>query len=118
MYALRDSILDFISKLHSKSVDIPSITAADFGSLLPDDHRREVHELLAHVIPEAERRYARELRQDNRVHLGGMMSLLHRFVSTEQNHSPIREQKRDKDAVQFLFVDEFQDTDDTQIETF
>lgn len=104
VYAIRDSILDFISKLHNKSVDIAPITAADFGSLLPDDDRREVHELLAHVIPEAERQYAEELRQSNRIHPGGMMSLLHRFVSEEQSRSRIRELKRDKNAVQFLYM--------------
>lgn len=61
-----------------------TITAADFGSLLPDDHRREVHELLAHVIPEAERQYAEELRQNNRVHLSNMMSMLHRSSPTNR----------------------------------
>ena len=117
VYAVRDSILEFISKLHNKSVDIASITAEDFGTLLPDDHRREVHELLANVIPEVERQYLDELRRNNRVHLSSMMSLLHRFVSDGQSRSRIRELKRNKNAVQFLFVDEFQDTDDTQIET-
>ena len=116
VYAIRDSILDFISKLHNKSVDIASIKAEDFGSLLPDDNRREVHELLANVIPEVERQYSDELRQNNRIHLSNMMSLLYQFVSDEQSHSRIRDLKRNKSAIQFLFVDEFQDTDDTQIE--
>lgn len=116
VYAIRDSILDFILKLHNKSINVASITATDFGALLPDDDRREVHELLANVIPEVERQYSDELRKNNRIHLSNMMSLLYQFVSDEQSHSRIRDLKRNKSAVQFLFVDEFQDTDDTQIE--
>lgn len=34
VYAIRDSILDFIGKLHNKSVDIETIEPQDFGSLL------------------------------------------------------------------------------------
>jgi len=117
VYAIRDSILDFILKLHNKSVDIASITATDFGSILPDDDRRTVHELLSNVIPEVERQYSDELRQNNHIHLSNMMSLLYQFVSEKKSHSRIRDLKRNKSAVQFLFVDEFQDTDDTQIET-
>lgn len=117
VYAIRESILDFISKLHNKSIDISSMTAANFGSLLPDDTRKEVHELLATIIPEVERQYSEELRQNNRIHLSSMMSMLYHFVSCDGSRQRIRELKRNKGAVQFMFVDEFQDTDDTQIDT-
>lgn len=116
VYAIRESILDFISKLHNKSIDIASMTAADFGSL-PDDTRKEVHELLAAIIPEVERQYSNELRQNNRIHLSSMMSMLYHFMACDESKQRIRELKRNKGAVQFLFVDEFQDTDDTQIDT-
>ena len=117
VYAIRDNILDFIGKLHNKSVDISSIQAGDFGSLLPDDAHCELHELLATVIPEVEREYYEELLDSNRLHLSSMVSVLNRFVTLPESQSRIREIKKDKDAIQFMFVDEFQDTDDTQIDS-
>ncbi|MBQ8514251.1 MAG: UvrD-helicase domain-containing protein [Ruminococcus sp.] len=117
VYAIRDSILDFIGKLHNKSIDIGSIEAGDFGLLRPEDTHGELHALLAAVIPAVEREYDQELLQNNRLHLSSMMSILNRFISRPESEGRIRKLKEDKDALQFLFVDEFQDTDDTQIES-
>ena len=117
VYAIRDSILDFIGKLHNKSVNIASIEASDFGSLGDDEEHRELHELLAYVIPAVEREYSKELLENNRIHLSSMMSMLKRFVEAPSSRDRILETKKNKDALQFMFVDEFQDTDDTQIET-
>lgn len=117
VYAIRDNILDFISKLHNKSVDISAIQADDFGSLLSEDAHRELHELLATVIPDVEREYYEELLKENRLHLSFMMSILNRFVTAPESQRRIHEIKKDKDAIQFMFVDEFQDTDDTQIDS-
>lgn len=117
VYAIRDSILDFIGKLHNKSVNIGAIEPQDFGSILDGDVHKELHELLASVIPAVEREYFEELLEDNKVHLSSMMSLLNRFVNDPNNIGRIRELKKDKCARQFMFVDEFQDTDDSQIES-
>lgn len=117
VYAIRDNILDFINKLHNKSVDIGSIQADAFGALIPGDEHRELHELLATVIPEVEAVYTEELLKENRLHLSSMMSILNRFVTAPESQRRIREIKKEKDAIQFMFVDEFQDTDDTQIES-
>ena len=46
-----------------------------------------------------------------------MMSILNRFISDPESESRIRELKKDKYTQQFMFVDEFQDTDDSQIES-
>ena len=43
VYAIRDSILDFISRLHSKSVNISEISSQDFGSLMDGDTHNELH---------------------------------------------------------------------------
>lgn len=117
VYAIRDSILDFIGKLHNKSVDIDAIRPEDFGTLPDDASHGELHRLLAHVIPAVERAYFEELLESNRIHLGSMMSVLNRFISDPANEDRLRELKKDKNAQQFLFVDEFQDTDDSQIES-
>ena len=117
VYAIRDSILDFIGKLHNKSVNIGAIEPQDFGTLLNDEAHGELHELLASVIPSAEREYFEELLENNKIHLSSMMSVLNRFINDPDSESRIRELKKDKNAQQFMFVDEFQDTDDSQIES-
>ena len=117
VYAIRESILDFIGKLHSKNLDIGSIRAGDFGPLSPDDPHAALHELLAAVIPAAERACADQLRENNQIHLGSIMSVINRFMSAPENKARIRGLKEEETARQFLFVDEFQDTDDIQIET-
>ena len=117
VYAVRDSILEFIGKLHNKSVDISFVEASNFGSLIADNTHRELHELLSTVIPAVEREYFQELVENNRLHLSSMMSILNRFINAPESKSRIRELKRDKGALQFMFVDEFQDTDDSQIES-
>lgn len=117
VYAIRDNILDFIGKLHNKSVNVAEISAKDFGSLSPDDPHAALHELLAAVIPQVEREYLKELREDNMVHLSTMMSMLSRFINAPESKKRIRDLKQDINAHQFMFVDEFQDTDDSQIES-
>ena len=117
VYAIRDSILDFISRLHSKSVNISEISSQDFGSLMDGDTHNELHELLASVIPAVEREYFEELLENNKIHLSSMMSLLNHFISDPNSEGRIKELKKDKVAQQFMFVDEFQDTDDSQIES-
>ena len=117
VYAIRDNILDFISKLHNKSVNIAEISATDFGTLAVDDSHSALHDLLAAVIPQVEREYLRELQENNKIHLNAMMSTLNCFINAPGSEKRIRELKRDKYATQFMFVDEFQDTDDSQIES-
>lgn len=117
VYAIRDNILDFIGKMHNKSVDIEAIEPQDFGTLLNGDTHSQLHELLASVIPAVEQEYLGELLEDNRIHLSAMMSILNRFIHAPDSESRIRELKKDKHAQQFMFVDEFQDTDDSQIES-
>ena len=117
VYSIRESILDFIEKLHNKSVNIEAIEPQDFGTLLNDGTHGELHELLASVIPSVEREYFEELLENNKIHLSSMMSTLNHFINDPASESRIRELKADKGAQQFMFVDEFQDTDDSQIES-
>ena len=117
VYAIRDNILNFINKLHNKSVDITSIEAQDFGNIKTDEQHQNLHDLFAHVIPAVEQEYFTELLEKNKIHLSSMMSVLNRFINSPDGASRIMELKEDKDALQFMFVDEFQDTDDSQIES-
>ncbi len=117
VYAIRDNILEFIGKLHNKSINVAEISIDNFGSLAEDGSNSALHELLATVIPKVEREYLQELQQDNKVHLSTMMSMLNRFINDPGSKKRIQSLKKDKNAQQFMFVDEFQDTDDSQIES-
>ena len=117
VYVISSCILDFINKLHNKSIDVTAIQASDFGPLAPEDIHHELHELLATVIPAVEQAYYTELQKSNRIHLGSMMSMLNKFVKAPVNEDRLRALKKDKGAAQFMLVDEFQDTDDAQIES-
>jgi DNA helicase II / ATP-dependent DNA helicase PcrA len=114
VYALRDSIIDFITKLNNKSIDVTSIEAEDFGKLSNESDGKELHDLLAYIIPQVEKDYAAELLSQNKVHLNSMMSLLNKYLKKPESCKRIKELQKGKP--QFMFVDEFQDTDDTQIE--
>ncbi len=116
VYAIRDNVLSFIQKLHNKSVDISRIQSEEFGQL-QDLIRAPLHDLLAYLIPAVEQEYAQELLDANRIHLSGLMSTLKKYVSAPENRERLLELKGFKEAPQYLFVDEFQDTDDIQIET-
>lgn len=72
IYAIRDSILNFIGKLHNKSINIGAIESQDFGTLLNDETHGELHELFASVIPAVEREYFEELLENNKIHLSSI----------------------------------------------
>ncbi len=116
LYAVRDTILQFIEKLHNMNIDVSSLRPEDFGAPKDGASNAELHRLLADVIPRVEHEYSDELLESNSVYLGSMMSLLSRFISMPENAARIRALKSDARARRFMFVDEFQDTDDTQIE--
>lgn len=117
VYTIRDNILDFIGKLHNKSVNVGAVRAEDFGTLPSDDSHKALHELLATVIPKVEKEFFVELQAENKIHLSSMMSMLNQFISSPESADRIRDIKQDRNATQFLFVDEFQDTDDSQIDS-
>lgn len=116
IYAIRDSVLDFIGKLHNKSVDIGTLKAENFGGIAPTDSHKELHELLAYVIPTVEKAFLDELLESNKIHLSSMMSILYRFLTDPNCKERLLDTQKSKPQQQFMFVDEFQDTDDTQIE--
>lgn len=114
VYALIDNILNFIGKLHDKNVDLESIKEDSFGSVASEGTHQRLHELLAYIIPKVEQEYSAELLAENRIHLGSMISVLNRFISNPE--SQIRIKELSSGCRQYMFVDEFQDTDDTQID--
>lgn len=115
IYAIQNNIMNFIRHLHNQSIDIPSVEEENFGEPInePKDSK-ELHMLLAAVIPEVEKEYNRQLREENKVHLSSIMSVLKKCLSKEENSRRLKRMQAGRP--QFMFIDEFQDTDDNQIE--
>lgn len=113
-YAIIEIILDFIGKLHNQNVDIPSVSVNDFGFVSGQEPQKRLHELLAYIIPLVEEEYTADLLEENRIYLGSLMSIFGRFVNDPGNAARI--QSLSSGCRQFMFIDEFQDTDDTQID--
>ena len=114
-YAICDLVLDFTKKLNNKSISISDLSVEDFGTV-SDPSRTELHNLLANVIPNVDREFNEELLKDNRIHLSSMMSVLNHLICSKSKSSRVTELKGNNSPKQFMFVDEFQDTDDSQIE--
>ncbi len=115
VYAIRDLVLDFTAKLNNKSINISALSSDNFG-MVNDPNRKDLHQLLADVIPNVDREFNAELLKNNRIHLSSMMSVLHHLICSDKRSKRISELSANESPQQFMFVDEFQDTDDAQIE--
>ena len=114
MYQLVSVIVGFIEKLQSKNVDVATLSAAHFGDLTDGTGTQELHELLSYIIPKVESEYQLQLIKDNKVHLNSMMSILQLLINDPAAQRRIITLKQPSSM--YMFVDEFQDTDNTQID--
>lgn len=112
VYLINKDILGMIMRLHNQSIDITTLSPESFGAATSE--ATELHELLINVIPKVEAEFDTLLRKDNRLHLNNMMSMLEACIQNEENIQRLR--KMQTGRPQFMFVDEFQDTDDVQID--
>lgn len=107
IYRLEELLLTFCDKLYDRSVDIKSLSINDFGN--PIASMPYFNELIEHVIMKAEKDYAEQLKQSNLIGLRECMIMIRDLIASgklmRQNHN-----------FKYIFVDEFQDTDDVQIE--
>lgn len=107
-YKIEEILLSFSDKLFDRSIDIKRFSAKDFGS--PIDSIPFFNELIAEVVIKAEQEYSKSLKEKNLIGLHECMIQIHELVSEHK----LMKQGYD---FKYVFVDEFQDTDDTQIET-
>lgn len=113
MYMLISDVVEFIQKLHNKNVDVTQLTPDHFGAVENPAYGTQLHDLLTYIIPRVELTYQGELLEENRIHLSSIMSLLQTLMQDPNGQRRIRMLK--KTTSSYLFVDEFQDTDNTQI---
>ena len=112
IYQINKNILTMLIRLHNQSVDVASLGEKSFGNASPNKGK-ELHELISSVIPVIGRKAETFFRSENRLHLNNMMSMLEKCINNQENI--VRLKKMQTGRPQFMFVDEFQDTDDVQI---
>lgn len=109
LYQLRRMLVEFSNQLYNKSIDIKKIKEEELGNapgLLPF-----FNEIVMEVIIAAEIEYATKIQESNKIDLRETMIVLNDVVN-----------QKDKDKThldyKYIFIDEFQDTDDAQIDSF
>jgi len=116
MYELVNRIVSFIGQLDNKNVDISS-SDFDFGvpafdpNITNDETRKAMlFDLLTAVITEYETVMETHCEENNSVMLSNLIKRLKRLIVNDEFKAEMK-----KTPLDYLFVDEFQDTDDTQI---
>lgn len=109
LYQFRRMLVEFSNQLYNKSIDIKKIKEEELGNapgLLPF-----FNEIIMEVIIAAEIEYATKNQESNKIDLRETMIVLNDVVN-----------QKDKDKThldyKYIFIDEFQDTDDAQIDSF
>jgi len=108
IYELRQILLDFISKLENKSIDATVLSKEDFGECADNPL---LHEFIIHAIRETEQSFLEQLAKNNMIFLGRVIVTLKNLV--EKYAEKLVSLSK---SSRYMFIDEFQDTDDIQIE--
>ena len=106
---LRKCLLNFSAKLYNKGCDIKNISIEYFGK--PIEEMPFINDMIEKVVIAAEREYTKYLLENNSVHLSEYMIYFSKAISDEAFNKNLFEFK-------YIFIDEFQDTDDAQIAAF
>ena len=113
IYQINKSIFTMITRLHNQSVDVASLRPENFGISISEGGE-DLHDLITTVVPVIEKQAEDYFRNGNRLHLSNMMSMLDQCIRNKENVQRLLRMQTGRP--QFMFVDEFQDTDDVQIE--
>ena len=109
LYRLKKMLVEFSNQLYNKSIDIKKIKEDELGNaprLLPF-----FNEIIMEVIIAAEIEYAKKIQESNKVDLREIMIILNDIVNQKDKEKTHLDYK-------YIFIDEFQDTDDAQIASF
>ena len=109
MYDFRKLLLQFADMLYNKGYDIKDATEDVFGK--PIVEMPYIKEIIQEVIIETEKTYSNFLYENNSVSLSEYMLYLNKCVNDESFNKNLYQYK-------YIFIDEFQDVDDSQIEAF
>lgn len=109
LYQFRHMLVEFSNQLYNKSIDIKKIKAEELGVapvLMPF-----FNEIIIEVIIAAELEYEQKIQENNKIDLRETMILLNEVVNQ-------KDRKKTHLDYKYIFIDEFQDTDDAQIDSF
>ena len=109
VYKLRRLLMSFSNQLYNKSIDIRKIDNIAFGNSI--EEIPYFNDLIKEVIVPAELKYDEIIKGNNKIDLKESMILLSETVET-------RQLSKKNFGYKYLFIDEFQDTDDVQIDAF
>jgi len=105
LYQLENRIESFISQIENKNIDIVNDHEIDFGKEDSINGRMRFSELLP-VITKAKESYQLNCKENNKMALSDILLQLNALASGLESSEGL---------IDYLFVDEFQDTDDVQI---
>lgn len=109
IYELRQKIIGLSDRLLAKSVNIEDIKPNELG--VPTEKTLPFfNQLLEKVVFPSEIEYLSRIKEENKVDLKEIIILLGKMLD--------RTEKIDDLKLRYLFIDEFQDTDDAQIRVF
>lgn len=110
IYELKKKIIGIADRLLQKSVNLADIKAEEMGTTI-DNTLPYFNEILQNVVFPAEIEYLSSMNEKNAMDLKECIILLNQVLAYGADN--IINLK-----LRYLFIDEFQDTDDVQIETF
>ena len=109
IYEFRKLLLKFSDMLYNKGYDIKDATDEVFGE--PISEMPYMKEIIQDVIVNTEKSYAEYLYENNSVNLAEYMIYLNKCVNDDSFNKNLYQYK-------YIFIDEFQDVDDSQISAF
>lgn len=107
-FQLESMLIGFCDQLYNRSIDIKCVDVSSLGNSIGSIPY--FNELIEQVVIPAEVQYAENLKESNLISLRDCMINIHELVC----EGKIREKGLN---YKYVFIDEFQDTDDVQIET-
>lgn len=109
IYELEKYLLDFVDKAYNKGINIMTIDSSEFGEEIKS--APYLKEIIIDVLRNTEIEFSRYLLDNNSISLGQYMIYLNECINHETFNPRLYHYK-------YMFIDEFQDVDDSQIEIF
>lgn len=109
IYRFKKMLMNFANQLYNKSIDIKNIQLEEMGQAI--ESMPFFNEVIEDVIIEAENEYSNSVVEENKLDLKECMITLNTVVNGSYKDKCDLKLKH-------LFIDEFQDTDDVQIDSF
>ena len=109
IYEIQEILSDFDDKLGNKNIDILKVSKEKFG----ENHTNPLlHELIYDVLQDARREYTAKLYENDQLMLSDMILQANEILMNQEHQLKMNGFNKNG----YLFVDEFQDTDDVQID--